>query len=155
MCSRRWKIFVFIETLIFIVPSRRRFRSTFIRRNSRVLFGFTYFESQAYSSNVKILPVLLSMIILSTEREDFRRINENDLDIDGRERIEFIAPEIRDLFRFPGIRLVAQRTGIFGTQKNRLLISQSIASRAYSTARYCSIPPRRVSSCEISFRGFT
>lgn len=60
---------------------------------------------------------------LAVEREDFRRVNENDLDIDDQERIEFIAPEIRDLFRLPGIRSVAQRTGIFGTQKNRLLIS--------------------------------
>lgn len=63
------------------------------------------------------------MIIHATEREDFRRINENDLHIDDRERIEFIALEIRDLFRLPEICSVAQRAGIFGTQKNRFLIS--------------------------------
>jgi len=79
-----------------------------------------YVFQKGSSSNITILLVLLSMIIRPTEREDFRRVNENDLDIDDRERIEFIAPEIRDLFR---LRSVAQRTRIFGTQKNRLLIS--------------------------------
>lgn len=35
----------------------------------RALFGSTYLESQAHSSNVKILPVLFSMIIHATYRK--------------------------------------------------------------------------------------
>lgn len=93
------------------------------------------------------------MIICATytEREDFRRVDDPHVDDWG--RIEFIALEIRDLFRLPGIRSVVQRAGILGTQKNRLpyfVEHCDPLARAYSTARYCSISlegSRRVSSC--------
>lgn len=112
MCDRRWKIFVFIESLTFIVPSRRRLRSTFIRRNSRVLFGFTYFESQAYSSNVKILPILLSMIIRATYRK--RGLSTNQ-----RERSRHRWPGKDRVYCSWNPRFIQVTQDTFGRSKNR------------------------------------
>lgn len=95
------------------------------------------------------------MIIRATEREDFRRVNENDLDIDDRERIEFIAPE--------NPRFIQVTRDTFGRSKNWDL-RYTKESPPYFV-EHC-IPrlldrevlfdlPRRISFCEISFREFT
>lgn len=148
MCSERCrKVFVFIESLTFIAPSRRRVRSTFIRRNSRVLFGFTYFESQAYSWNVKILPALLSMIIRATYRK--RGISTNQ-----QERSRHRWPQKDRVYCSWNPRFIQVTRDTFGRSKNRDLWYTKESPpyfvehcvHAYSTARYCSIFPEGVSS---------
>lgn len=65
MRGRSWKVLVFTGSLTFIAPSRERLRSTFIRRNFHVHYADICISRKpgAHSSNVKILPVLFSMII--------------------------------------------------------------------------------------------
>jgi len=156
MCSKRQKVLIFLSNLIFIASSRRRFRSTFIQRNSCALFGFTYFESQAYSSNVKILPILLSMIIRATYRK-------RGLSTSQRERSRHRWPGKDRVYCSSNPRFIQVTRDTFGRSKNGDL-RYTKESLSYFVA-HC-VPrlldhevlfdlPRRVSFCEILFRGFT
>lgn len=152
MYSKRRKVLIFLSNLTFIAPSRRRLRSIFIRRKSCALFGFTYFESQAYSSNVKILQVLLSMIIRATYRK--RGLSSQ------RERSRHRWPGKDRVYCSWNPRFIQVTRDTFGRSKNGDLqytkesLSYFVALRpAHLFDREVLFDlPRRVSFCEIVSR---
>lgn len=129
-------------------------RSMYRRRDtSRTLRGYLFGVSKPghihiriythiHGWNVKILPVLLLSMIIPRHRQKERTFDESTRTIfasmTGKGSSLLLLKSAIYSGYSGSIRSLKER-GSSGTQKNRFLISWSIASRAYSTATYCSI----------------